>query len=125
MPICAGLLITFLSRFHFERNNLGGMSAIGTKQTSVCAASMSALEVKRTKVYGDLNFGHRLGSTVFPLHRRPISASTAVAPPCAGLVVGASAQKTEFVCASSQTFRSTSAIIRMRHLHRRPTCEEY
>ena len=35
--------------------------------------------------------------------------------PCAGLVVGASAQETEFVCASSQTFRSTSTIVRMRH----------
>jgi len=38
------------------------MSAIGTKQTSVCVSSMSALEVKRTKVYGDLNFCHRFGS---------------------------------------------------------------
>jgi hypothetical protein len=54
-----------------------------------------------------------------------LSVDSRGAPPCAGLVVGASAQKTEFVCASSQTFRSTSAIIRMRHLHRRPTCEEY
>jgi hypothetical protein len=54
-----------------------------------------------------------------------LSVDSRRAPPCAGLVVGASAQKTEFVCASSQTFRSTSAIIRMRHLHRRPTCEEY
>ena len=45
------------------------MSAFGTKQTSVCAASMSALEVKRTKVYGDLDFCHRLGSTIFPFRR--------------------------------------------------------
>ena len=38
------------------------MSVFGTKQTSVCAASMSALEVKRTKVYGDLNFCHGLSA---------------------------------------------------------------
>ena len=50
------------------------MSAIGTKQTSVCVASMSALEVKRTKVHGDLNFYHRLGSTIFPFRRFPASA---------------------------------------------------
>ena len=51
----------------------GRMSAFGTKQTSVCVASMSALEVKRTKVYGDLNFCHRLGSTIFPFCRQPLS----------------------------------------------------
>ena len=42
------------------------MSAIGTKQTSVCVASTSALEVKRAKVYGDLNFGAPTWLNSFP-----------------------------------------------------------
>ena len=53
-----------------------GMSAIGTKRTSACALHMSALEVKRTKVYGDLNSCHRLGPTISPFPRRPPSAVT-------------------------------------------------
>ena len=43
------------------------MSAYGTKQTSVCAASMSALEVKRTKVYRDLDFWSPTWLNNFPL----------------------------------------------------------
>jgi hypothetical protein len=47
MPICAGLLITFLSRFHFvrereDRSDFGVMTAIGTYRTFRTHRRMSA-----------------------------------------------------------------------------------